>query len=329
MNISVLMACYNAATHVRKSIDSVLDQSYKQFEFIIVNDGSEDDTLDIINSYSDPRIELIDLPANIGLVGALNIGLNACKGKYIARMDADDICLKDRLKIQKEFLDTNTDVVAVGSSVINYDKYGNEVEIKYPTEHSNILLHLIMYERTICHPTVMFRRGPVIGGGIKYEAEWLLCEDYHFWSQLTRIGQLANIGDPLVKYYRDSSQSSSKYRSLQVKNTAKLLRSILKKYELSKFDLVIDYLTLSKKLSKDQRKRASNIIKNSNSMQWAFKKSQIKEVVALKELRYCNKHASALQKANAVAKYLFCLKSNMLERFLFLWKIRKIGKMIT
>ena len=162
--ISVLMPCYNSEKFIRRSIDSVLSQSISQFEFIIVDDGSTDNTVSIIKSYKDDRIRLIKIPFNHGIANALNTGLKACKNKYIARMDADDVCLKDRFEKQSNFLDKNNDVVAVGSSVINFDQAGNEVQISYPKTHKEIILNLLLYERTLCHPSVMFRKSVVLNG---------------------------------------------------------------------------------------------------------------------------------------------------------------------
>ena len=121
MKISVLIPCYNAEKFIQRSIDSVLSQSYSELELVIVDDGSTDSTAKIINSYQDSRIKIISLESNLGIVKALNIGLDACRGTYIARMDADDICLEDRLATQSYYLDNNAEVVAVGSSVINFN----------------------------------------------------------------------------------------------------------------------------------------------------------------------------------------------------------------
>lgn len=327
MKVSVLMSCYNASEHIRRSIDSILCQSFKEFEFIIINDGSVDETARIINSYKDPRIKFIDLLSNIGLVDALNLGLDVCKGKYIARMDADDISLTNRLAIQKKFLDNNPDVIAAGSSIINFDKYGNEIEVEFPLDHNSIALHLVTFERTICHPAVMFRKDIVTKRGIKYNPEHILCEDYHFWYQLSKAGQLANIGTPLIKYFRGSCQSSNKYKILQLQNTKNLLRIILKKYDFGHIDLVIDYLTISKVLTKNQRNKARDMISESTLFKYEFSKDKIKDVLALKELRFSSQYLNKTSVVLALAKYLLCEKQNFCKKLIFLWKVRGIEKM--
>ena len=239
------MPCYNAEKFIQRSIDSVLSQSYSELELVIVDDGSTDSTAKIINSYQDSRIKIISLESNLGIVKALNIGLDACRGTYIARMDADDICLEDRLAKQSYYLDNNAEVVAVGSSVINFNEAGQQVEINYPTDHSSILLNLLLFERNICHPSVMFRAN-VIEKGIKYKEQYTLCEDYDLWFQLSRIGKLANIERPLLKYFRGGSQSSIKQKELMLQKTRKLLFHIWQQYEVDDIDLLINYITLEK-----------------------------------------------------------------------------------
>jgi len=112
--ISVVMAVYNGEKYLREAIDSILNQTFNDFEFIIINDGSTDDSAEIIKSYNDPRIILIQ-QENKGLAAALNEGIKIAKGKFIARMDADDISLKTRLEKQIQFMEAHPEYVAIGS----------------------------------------------------------------------------------------------------------------------------------------------------------------------------------------------------------------------
>jgi glycosyltransferase involved in cell wall biosynthesis len=124
--ISVVMPVYNAAQYLREAIDSILNQTFRDFEFIIINDGSTDRSLEIIQSYNDDRIRLIN-QKNTGLAKALNNGIAIAKSDFIARMDADDISIPERLTSQFSFLESNVDVVAVGSNAEVIDKEGNHV----------------------------------------------------------------------------------------------------------------------------------------------------------------------------------------------------------
>lgn len=326
MKISVLMACYNAAQYICEAVDSILHQSFFDFEFVIVDDGSEDDTLAIINSYSDPRINVVSLKQNIGLIGALNVGLQHCRGEYIARMDADDVSMKERLAKQKEFLDNNSDVVAVGSSVVNFNRQGVEVRIDYPIDHIAVMLHLMMFERTISHPAVMFRKDVIIRNGIQYRPQWLLCEDYYLWYELSQYGKLANLRTPLIKYYRGVSQSSNKYREIQRQNTKKLLYEILAKYKFQDLYTVVDFLMVSKNYSKHKRSLSHKLILSSELFLTEFNGKKIKEILAFKEIRYCHQYSSGCRVVLAVLNYLFCSIGGVRKRLFFLIRINQLAR---
>lgn len=322
MKISVLMPCYNVEKFIRRSIDSVLSQSYSEFELIIVDDGSTDNTSKIINSYQDSRIRLISLESNLGIVNALNLGLDACRGIYIARMDADDICLEDRLAQQSYYLDNNTEVVAVGSSVINFNEAGQEIELNYPKDHLSILLNLILFERSMCHPSVMFRAN-VIEKGVKYKVEHNLCEDYDLWFQLSRIGKLANIERPLLKYFRGGSQSSIQQKELMLQKTRTLLLHIWQQYEVDDIDLLIDYITLKKNINRLKRKLVSSIIKFHLLEFKYFTVEQVNEALNLKELKFCYKYKNHIIFFISLINYIIGIRQGWIKKIIYLWKIKK------
>ncbi len=326
MKISVLMPCYNAEKFIRRSIESVLSQSCPEFELVIVDDGSIDNTAAIIASYQDSRIRLLRLESNTGIVTALNVGLEACRGIYVARMDADDICLEGRLTQQCDYLDSHPDVVAVGSAVINFNEAGHLVEIGYPTDHFNILLHLLLFERTLCHPSVMFRANAV-EAGVRYQEQRTLCEDYDLWFQLSKIGRLANIKRPLLKYFRGESQSSVQHRALMLQHTRALLRDIWQQYEIDNIDLVVDYLTAERDMSGRQREAARSAIMRSLSRLPHFTAAQVNEVLAFKELRFCHRYKSGMTRLIALMNYLWSIREGWYRKFIFLWKIRYIARL--
>ena len=145
--ISVVMSVYNGEKYLKRSIDSILNQTFKDFEFIIINDGSTDKSLEIIKSYDDDRIVLID-QENKGLTKSLNIGIKTASGKYIARQDADDVSLPDRLKKQVDFLEVREDVVLLGCRAYEVigekrilSRYFEENELK---EIGKKLIHLFI-----------------------------------------------------------------------------------------------------------------------------------------------------------------------------------------
>ena len=123
---TVLMPVYNAEKYVAEAIDSILNQTFNDFEFLIINDGSTDNSLDIIKSYDDPRITIINNETNLGLSHTLNKGIELARGEYIIRMDADDISLSIRLEKQIEFMDSNQHIGICGSWIQTFDKSGNQ-----------------------------------------------------------------------------------------------------------------------------------------------------------------------------------------------------------
>jgi glycosyltransferase involved in cell wall biosynthesis len=126
--VSVVMSVYNGEKYLCEAIDSILNQTFENFEFLIVNDGSTDRTLEILQSYRDPRIKVINNERNIGLTASLNKGLKIAKGEYVARMDADDVSFPHRLEQQKAFLDRNPRVAMVGSWAEVIDESGKTQE---------------------------------------------------------------------------------------------------------------------------------------------------------------------------------------------------------
>jgi glycosyltransferase involved in cell wall biosynthesis len=194
--ISVVMPVYNGRKHLFEAIESVLTQTYSDFEFIIVNDGSTDDSESIILSFDDSRIKYIK-QKNQGVGGALISGCNAAQGKYIARMDADDICIKDRFYVQKIFLDRNPSYVLVGSAVLFIDEKGNILSRSFPYTSNYILHKLVINNSPITHPSVMMRKDALNLVGGYQDLEPL--EDVYLWLKLSKIGKLENLKRPLLK----------------------------------------------------------------------------------------------------------------------------------
>ena len=221
-SLSVLLPVYNAEKTLKAAVDSILAQSFTDYEFLIIDDGSTDSSVDIINSYSDKRIQLIELEKNQGLISALNFGLQIATGKYLARMDADDIAFPERLATQIEFMESNQEIIACGSSIVNFNEK-SESEITYPNKHNNIVVSIMLFERALCHPTMVLRLDLLKKHSVKYDTQYPYCEDYALWIELSRYGKLANIEEPLLKYYRHAGQVSKTKAKQQSINTQRLL----------------------------------------------------------------------------------------------------------
>ena len=197
-NVTVLMPVYNGEQYLREAIESVLKQTYTDFEFLIINDGSTDESVEIIDSYHDPRIRLVHNKKNLKLIATLNKGLDLARGKYIARMDCDDVCLPERLSRQVSLLQENPDVGVCGTSVKTTGEPEERI-FKYPTKDETIRCQLI-FESPFAHPTVMFRRDLILKFGIYFSQENIHAEDYDFWVRLSRYCKFANLEEALLLY---------------------------------------------------------------------------------------------------------------------------------
>jgi glycosyltransferase involved in cell wall biosynthesis len=192
--LTVLMPVYNAGPYVKEAIDSILRQTYGDFEFLIINDGSTDCSLDVIKTFSDPRIVLVE-QENIGLIASLNKGLRMAKGRLIARMDADDICLPERLQIQLDFLKANPQYIVVGGEADAMDKEGNFLLKLEPIGHSHEEIESVIdIKCPFIHPCVIFVKD--LGG---YPDNALTFEDHLLWKKALGVGKVCNLRQTLVK----------------------------------------------------------------------------------------------------------------------------------
>jgi len=206
--ISVVMSVYNAEKYLDEAIQSILNQTYKDFEFIIINDGSTDKSLKIIKKYKsqDERIVLISRE-NRGLVASLNEGIEKARGKYIARMDADDISLPDRFEEQLRFMEENSDIGVCGSWVEVFGENRRSAIWKMATTDAKLRPRLL-FSVTFAHPSVMMRKDLIDKYCLKYNGKYLHAEDYKFWLDFSKHTKFANIPKVLFQYrYLETSVS--------------------------------------------------------------------------------------------------------------------------
>jgi GT2 family glycosyltransferase len=194
------MPVYNAERYVGEAVRSILDQTFADFELIIIDDGSTDRSNEILDQYaaSEPRIRLIRRP-NTGYLRALNEGLTLCHGDLIARMDADDVSLPDRLRRQIAFLDEHPECLMVGCALLRIDDEGDVLcEERLPEAHAEIEARLLEGRGAIGHPAALIRRQALaeLGG---YREPFYGAEDHDLWLRLAERGRLANLPDALLK----------------------------------------------------------------------------------------------------------------------------------
>jgi len=197
--VTVLMAVYNGERYLREAIESILSQTFQDFEFLIINDGSTDRTREIVLSYADPRIRLVDNEGNLGQTRSLNRGLERAQGQFIARQDADDISEPERLARQVAFLEANPELALVGTWATMIDAQGVPIGAEeFPCDCTQIRWCLLFFNPFV-HGSVMLRKSAVPGQIGFYNEAITYAQDYELWSRIARSLPVANVGEHLVK----------------------------------------------------------------------------------------------------------------------------------
>lgn len=195
--ISIVMSVYNGDQFLREAIDSILNQTITDFEFIVIDDGSTDSSADIVRSYQDERIYFAQ-QENSGLAAALNKGIDLAKGEYIARMDADDISFPHRLELQYAYLLDHPDILAIGTAAEWIDVDGSYIcTIQKATSYEDIKKHLP--DTPFIHPSVMFRRNAFYRAG-RYPSQLRHGEDTILFNKMAKLGQVRNLEEALIAY---------------------------------------------------------------------------------------------------------------------------------
>ncbi len=218
--ISVILPVYNCQEYIFEAVKSILNQTFSDFEFIIIDDCSTDTTLQVIKNFNDARIIIIEKPVNTGYTDSLNYAISIAKGQYIARMDGDDISFPTRFEKQVAFLEANDDVILCGSGI---QIIGTEVKLNHPTNHDEILVKLC-FGNSFYHPTIMARKNIMLSNN--YDKKFEPAEDYDLWTRLAFVGKLANIPEVLLNYREHDSQISN------IKNETQLNNAFLCKLEM-------------------------------------------------------------------------------------------------
>ncbi|MCK5256411.1 MAG: glycosyltransferase [Deltaproteobacteria bacterium] len=196
--VSVIMSVYNEEKHLREAVESILNQTFKDFEFIIINDGSTDRTGDILESYADERIVIVNQDKT-GLTKALNRGLSLARGKYIARMDADDISLPKRLEKQIQFLEENTGVELVSCHFYEIDSGGCQINLcQLPVKNEDIQKSLLVCNQ-FCHGAAVFKSECIRTIGT-YREFFRFSQDFDLWLRIAEKFKCANLNTPLYKW---------------------------------------------------------------------------------------------------------------------------------
>ena len=238
--VSILMTVYNHQRYVYKSIKSILNQSYNNFEFIIINNGSSDSSLDIIKKFKDKRIKIYNLKKNIGRTECLNFGLKKCKGKFIAIQDSDDVSKKNRILTQINYLKKNKEISLVGSGYDIIDQKGKILRTEKLKVDLSTNPKLIVFKNIIGHSTVMYKKD-IIKFTRGYPSDFVYAQDYAFYLKIITKFKINLLEDNLVSLRLNHPESES-YRlknSLRIQNEEmRLIFWTLKNIKTNFFDKI-------------------------------------------------------------------------------------------
>ena len=211
--ISVLMPCYNAAEFIRESIDSVLNQTYSDFELILINDGSTDETQSIIDEYTSTNKIIRGITKeNSGIPDTLNVGIEAAKGAWIARLDSDDIAMPNRFQMQIDYVGNHPEIILLGSGCIVIDEYGNEIKkYSYGETHQEIVRNMLRLKPFFPHSSALFFKNAAqkLGGYVTRFSEG---EDLDLWLRISNTGAIACLPQSLIKLRKHANCVTVKKR---------------------------------------------------------------------------------------------------------------------
>lgn len=255
--ISIIMPAYNAQKYIKEAIESVLNQSFSDFEFIIIDDGSTDNTVQIVGSYKDSRIKLIQKEHDF--INSLNAGIQVADGKYLARMDADDVMHVDRLRIQYAIMEEDSQIAVCSSWMTLFgDGVPRGVISRSASGYVEYPLITLLQRCIFFHPTVMLRSDFLKKNGLKYEKGYVCAEDYKFWFEIAKCGGVFYVETQSLLYYRVSNTQVSERKQKEQEET-----SIRIKKEILDYLIVLnkeDYLCLSEIKEAMQKAQSLNLI---------------------------------------------------------------------
>lgn len=244
--VSVLMPVYNAEKYLAEAIDSIISQTFKDWELLIINDGSTDSSKSIIETYTDARIHYIENDTNLGLIETLNKGIQLCKGEYIARMDSDDVALPERLALQVQFMDNNHDYVLCGTNAIVIDSAGQATGKVVNPSNNTFLQISLLFTNPFIHPSIIMRKKALANN--LFDKKWIYVEDFELWTRLANRGKVANLEQTLLKYRWHNSNVSNIYSEIQEDFKNRIIKQQLEKLDIKASDQDIALHRLTFKL---------------------------------------------------------------------------------
>lgn len=247
--ISVVMPVYNGEKYLREAMDSILNQTFTDFEFIILNDASKDSTEEVIKSYEDERIVYLKNEQNLGVAGTLNRGIENAKGEYIARIDADDIAMPERFEKQVAFMDAHPDVGVCGSCIRIFEEDGTERDFIYSKTDKELRVDML-FNSGFAHPAVMIRKSVLDEKNLFYNTEFEKAEDYRMWYDIMKTSKGYNLQEPLLRYRHHQNQVTKTSASEQAASVTKMRKIMYDTLNIG----TEEYLVLFSKICNGVRK---------------------------------------------------------------------------
>ena len=220
--VSVLMTVYNGERYLRKAIESVLSQTFRDFECIVIDDASTDGSKSILSSFTDNRLRIFRNLTNIGLTLSLNRALDLARGRYVARMDADDVCQPARFEKQVYFLESHADIGLIGCGVTTIDESGNRIGDWLCPQDDVAIRWQMLFESPFAHPAVMLRRQILVANRLTYDSAFRVAQDYELWTRLLNHTKGANLSELLLEYRIHNDSASSRRGDEQRSNQLKV-----------------------------------------------------------------------------------------------------------
>lgn len=290
--ITVLLPVYNAGAYVQATVKSLLEQTFREFELLIIDDGSLDDTVSQIKKFDDPRIRFITNDGNLGVASTLNRGIETAKAPYVARMDSDDICHPHRLEMQFRFMEENSEVGVLGTWIRYFGKQLPVVE-KVPCD-SDVIRSYLLFDNPIFHPSAMLRKPLLDKYGLRYDGTFNRSEDFHLWIRAANHFPLANLPYPLLRYRCHETSITNQAAAIMKLQVLELLKKGLDAlgvalsneqlqfhYAVSKGEQLVSLAKLQ-----DAESWLALLVKN-NDQHGAYPQKAFKEAVGLIWNRLC------------------------------------------
>lgn len=218
--LTVLLPVYNAAPYLGEAVRSVLGQSFADFELLAIDDGSTDESLDILRSFGDSRMRVERNDANLGLIATLNKGIDLARGEFVARMDGDDVAMPRRLEAQVALMDGDAGLGACGMFIETFG-HGHPAVQRYPVRNEQVQCHLLGYT-PMAHPTVMFRKPMFDHHGLRYDRNFPHAEDYDLLERASHCFRLANIPEVGLRYRLHATQVSRVHSGILQESVARI-----------------------------------------------------------------------------------------------------------